>query len=241
MGMVATMLATSSASTMPGTAPVVGRHRLSPAALDEARQLLAFNWLPAAYAHRDWLGPWAELLEPRDRAGMSLLCRASLVLLDRHGLRQRHLRSAASHPWLLHTNETLAPIAQELGIAMLGGWVRGALEREQVALQLRVLGPRGRERALKHAATLKALPHIGTTLDVAPYLSDTASVADLGFSAMAELLDDETLNARGTGAKQRFMLRFARGQIVALPLTPPQRVEALALIAQMQQPQGGAA
>ena len=42
-----------------------------------------FNWLVAAYAHADWLGPWAELLVPQQsgaEVGMRLLRRASLAL-----------------------------------------------------------------------------------------------------------------------------------------------------------------
>lgn len=223
----------------------VGRHALSPAALHRTSQLMDFNWCPASYAHRDWLGPWAELLEPRGRVGMGLLRRASMVLLERHGLRDRYLRSVDDHLWLLLPTESLLPIADELGVAMLGGWVRCGLEREQVAQQLRVLCPQRRERALNHAATLRALPYPGSENTGSEHagcaqgwplsLLGPSSVFELGVSCMAELLSDDPTGGRGTGAKERFMLRFAPGLIVPLQLSSTQRVEAAALIGQLMQ------
>ena len=80
-------------------------------ALDVGRGLLAFNWLPAAYAHRDWLGAWGELLEPRDTVGVRLVRRVSGVLLDRYDLRERYVRDLGSHGWLVQPHVTIRRVA----------------------------------------------------------------------------------------------------------------------------------
>lgn len=208
-------------------------HALTPAALEQASRAMVFNWLPAAHAHRDWLGPWADLLEPRDRASMALLRRASQVLLDRHGLRQRYLLASTVHAWLLEPEPVIQLVAQELGVAMLGGWVRHSLERTEVAQQLLVLGPTGRAQALAHTTALQALPYptgkaaLGA-LNPSRWpivLSGPAVVLDLGVSCLAALLSDES-----SGARERFVMRFAQGMVVPLELNAAQRHEAQDLI-----------
>lgn len=213
-------------------------HALTPAALEQASRAMVFNWLPAAQAHRDWLGPWADLLEPRERASMALLRRASQVLLDRHGLRQRYLRPSSDHAWLLEPEVSTRRVAQELGVAMLGGWVRHSLERTEVARQLQVLGPTNRARAMAHATTLHALPYpagkaAAGALNAARWpiaLSGPQAVFQLGVSCLAALLTDGS-----SGAHERFEMRFAQGLVVPLELNAAQRHEAQDLIQRLLQ------
>ena len=94
--------------------------------IDAGRHMMAFNWLPAAYAHADWLGRWNEVLQPREATSLRVLQRISIMLLDRYGLRHRHLRDVGAHDWLLASHDTVTLLARELGTAMLGGWVRRA-------------------------------------------------------------------------------------------------------------------
>lgn len=219
-------------------------HALTPAALEQARRAMVFNWLPAAHAHRDWLGPWAELLEPRDRVSLRLLRRASQVLLDRHSLRQRHLRHTNVYAWLLEPEVSIRRVAEELGVAMLGGWVRHSLERAEVAQQLLVLGPSARARAMAHATALQALPYppypphpsgnvASGVLNQARWpiaLSGPEAVFRLGVSGLAALLTDES-----SGARERFVMRFAQGMVVQLQLNGAQRHEAQGVIGQVLQ------
>jgi hypothetical protein len=200
-------------------------HSLPPAALDQQGRLVAFNWLVAAYAHPDWLGPWATLLEPRGQVEMRLLRRASLALLERHNLQQRYARNVDAHPWLLWAVQPVQSLARTLGVAMLGGWVRTRLEREQVAQQLRILDAEQRAEAMRHAATLQALPY--PTGDDGWPLSrpEPSAVVDLGVSCLAALLSDAS-----SGSLERFSMRFPRGTVVPLALTHAQRDEALGLI-----------
>lgn len=194
---------------------------------DLGRRLMAFNWLPAAYAHTDWLGHWAEALGPRSAVSMRVLQRASVALLDLHDLRARYLREVGLHGWLLQSHRDVSTIAAVLGTAMLGGWVRSRLERREVAAQLAVLGVQGRQEALRHAHELRALP-FGPDAGAWPVAADGAALlGKLGISCLAALLDDPT-----DGARERFTLRFAQGTISALDLTKAQRAEALALIDQ---------
>ncbi len=218
--------------TATATAPLAtGRrarrtHALSAQALDQAGRLMLFNWLLAAYAHPDWLGPWAELLAPSDNADMRLLRRASLALLARHDLQERFLRKAdvEAHPWLLVSAKRLQPVAQELGVAMLGGWVRTRLEREHVAQQRLVLDTQQRRAAMHHAASLRALPYAeGSGWPLSRL--EPGAVPELGLSCMAALLDDPH-----SGARERFTMQFARGVIVPLALNEVQRREATTLI-----------
>ena len=211
-----------SASLATATAAPAGS---SPHALDVGRRLMAFNWLTAGYAHRDWLGPWADILEPRRSASLRLIRRASLVLLERYELRQRYLRDLGSHGWLMQPHEQVLRIADVLGTAMLGGWVKGTLERREVAQQVRVLGAERRQRALEHAQTLRGLPFPGALGAWPVAMTGSAAVFRLGVSCMAALLDDPH-----SGASERFTLRFAAGTVAPLALTPTQRDEGLALI-----------
>ena len=121
---------------------------VEPAALDVSRRLMAFNWMPAGYAHRDWLGPWADILVPRRNAGPRVVRRASIVLLNGYQLRERYIRDIGTDGWLLQSYTALTRVASDIGTAMLGGWVLRRLERKEVALQLKVLGPEGRATAL---------------------------------------------------------------------------------------------
>ena len=195
-------------------------------ALDVGRGLLAFNWLPAAYAHRDWLGPWGELLEPRDTAGVRLVRKVSGVLLDRYALRERYVRDLGSHGWLLQPHVTIRRVATELGAAMLGGWVQRSLERREVALQLRVMGPVLRQRALEYAQHLRALPFGGSRGPTWGLpLTGQAGIFRLGLSCLSALLNDP-----GSGARERFTMRFSSGLITPLELTSAQQDEALAVI-----------
>jgi hypothetical protein len=212
------------------TAPLA--HELSAAALEHTSRLMVFNWLVAAYAHRDWLGSWARVLEPRDGASARLLHRASAALLERHGLNQRYLKQADEHAWFLLPPVSLQPVAQALGVAMLGGWVRNGLEREQVAQQLHVLGPEQRAAAMNHAVSLRALPY-STSGDGWPMARlEPSSVFELGVSCMAALLTDHS-----SGSRERFLMRFAKGLVAPLELNDAQRDEALGLIHGLTQPQ----
>ena len=194
-------------------------------ALDLSRRLMAFNWMTAGYAHRDWLGPWADILEPRSKAGVRMVRRASIVLLERYQLRERYVRDIGSNGWLLKPHGAVTRIANEIGTAMLGGWVLHRLERQEVALQLRVLGAEGRKTALERAHSMRALPFAPTKAGwpVAP--TGPTTLLRLGLSCMAALLDDEE-----SGARERLTLRFPSGLIVPITLTQKQRDEAIALI-----------
>jgi hypothetical protein len=193
--------------------------------LDVGRRLMAFNWWTAGYAHRDWLGPWADILEPRERVGVRLMRRASIVLLNRYNLRERYVRDLGKNNWLLQPEPVLVRIANDLGVAMSGGWVQRRLEREAVALQLRVLGAERRKLALAHAQALRALPFAPDATGWPVPMTGAASALRLGLSGLAALLDDEH-----SGARERFTLRFGYGMVSPLVLSPAQRDEALALI-----------
>ncbi len=193
--------------------------------LDVGRRLMAFNWWTAGYAHRDWLGPWADILEPRDRVGARMMRRASIVLLNRYDLRERYVRDLGKHNWLLQPEPVVVRIANDLGVAMLGGWVQRRMERAEVALQMRVLGVERRKQALQHAQTLRALPFAPDANGWPVPLTGSASYLRLGLSCLAALLDDES-----SGARERFTMRFGFGMVSDLWLSPAQRDEALALI-----------
>jgi hypothetical protein len=193
-------------------------------ALDLGRRLMAFNWLTAAYAHRDWLGPWADILEPRPKASIRLIRRASIVLLDRLSLRQRFARELRDDAWVIEPRERIHEFATALGTAMLGGWVRNRIERAEVALQVRVLGAAGRDRALEHAHRLTALPFpLSGKWPMA--LSGPSAPFRLGVSCLAYLLESEN-----SGMRDRFLLRFPAGTVTTLLLSPRQRDEALSII-----------
>ena len=193
-------------------------------ALDLSRRLMAFNWLTAAYAHRDWLGAWATILEPREKASLRLVRRASISLLDRLGLRERFIRELRDDAWVIDPHDRIKRIATALGTAMLGGWVRNRIDREQVALQVRVLGSTGRQQALERANTLAALPF---PLAGAWPLALTGATVPLrlGISCLAALLESEK-----SGARERFLLRFPADMSCELLLSPRQRDEALSII-----------
>lgn len=183
---------------------------------------MIFNWLLASYAHVDWLGPWTRLLEARDAVDMRLLRRVSLALVEHHGLQHRYLHTAQEFPWVLLPLTEVLPLAQELGVAMLGGWVRTHLEREHVAEQRQVLTAEQRTSAMRHATLLKALPYPHHPLGWPLVRLDPEAVIELGVSCMAAVLDDSS-----TGSRERFSMRFARGLVVPVALTKAQRTEAL--------------
>jgi YOP proteins translocation protein K (YscK) len=192
--------------------------------LDVGRGLLAFNWLPAAYSHRDWLGPWNEILEPRRAASLRLIRRASIVLLDRYDLRQRYLRDLGRHGWLLQPQTIIKRMADTLGTAMLGSWVQKRLERREVALQIKVLGSERRDLALEYSRSLRALPFPdGGAWPIS--LTGSGTLFRLGVSCMAALLDDPY-----SGARERFTLRFSHGLLSPVRLSVAQQDEALALL-----------
>ena len=193
--------------------------------LDVGRRMMAFNWLPAAYAHADWLGPWAELLRERDAVSTRILQRASVALIDRYDLRVRYVRDAGANHWLMHSHLTVTAIANALGTAMLGGWVRGRLERREVEQQQAVLGTAGRQDALRYSHEFQALPFPKTSSGWPVPLSSPESVVKLGLSCLVSLLTDST-----DGARERFTLRFAHGHVTPLTLTTRQREEAATLI-----------
>ncbi len=193
--------------------------------LDVGRQMMAFNWLPAAYAHVDWLGPWAELLRERNRVSTRILQRASVSLIDRYDLRTRYVRDAGSNHWLLQSHINVVAIAKAVGTAMLGGWVRGRLERREVEQQQAVLGTAGRQDALRYAHELRALPFTPGTAGWPVELTSPESLVKLGISCMVALLTDPA-----DGSRERFTLRFAHGHITPLELSMRQREEATALI-----------
>lgn len=191
--------------------------------VDVGRRLMAFNWLTAGYAHRDWLGPWADLLDPRTHPSLRLLRRVSVVLLERHDLMNRFVRDPGRHTWLLEPQTRLARMAEVLGTAMLGGWVRGSVQRQEVALQNKVLGPQRRTQSLRWAQTLKALPYPGRDGWPVP-LTGNAAVSRLGVSCLVALPEV------GSGAAERTAMRFPLGTVVPLQLNGAQRDEALALL-----------
>ena len=193
--------------------------------LDVGRRMMAFNWLPAAYAHADWLGPWAELLRERDAVSTRILQRASVALIDRYDLRVRYVRDAGANHWLMHSHLTVTAIARALGTAMLGGWVRGRLERREVEQQQAVLGMAGRQDALRYSHEFQALPFAKDSSGWPVPLSSPESVVKLGLSCLVSLLTDST-----DGARERFTLRFAHGDVTPLTLTTRQREEAATLI-----------
>jgi hypothetical protein len=191
--------------------------------VDVGRRLMAFNWLTAGYAHRDWLGPWADLLDSRSRPSLRLLRRVSVMLLERHDLIHRFVRDPGRHAWLLEPHSRLVRMAEALGTAMLGGWVRGSLQRQEVALQNKVLGPQRRARSLQWAHTLKALPYPGGGGWAVP-LTGQAAVVRLGVSCLVALPE------AGSGAAERTAMRFPLGTVAPLRLSDAQRDEALALL-----------
>jgi hypothetical protein len=200
-------------------------HEMSASTLDDNSRLMIFNWLVATYAHRDWLGSWVRLLEPREGVAMRVLRRASSALLECHALSGRYLKQADEHGWLLLPPRSLEPVAQALGVAMLGGWVRNGLEREQVLQQLRVLGPGQRAAAMNHAESLRALPFSTSRGGWPMARMEPSSVFELGLSCLAALLTDQ-----GAGSRERFLMRFPKGMVAPLELNQAQREEALSLI-----------
>jgi hypothetical protein len=201
-------------------------HSLRPdSAIDMSRRMMAFNWLPAAYAHNDWLGSWADVLNPRDGSSLRTIQRASLWLLDHYDLRSRYLQDAGQFGWLLQPHHLISVMAQTLGTAMLGGWVKNRLERTEIVLQHFVLGAAGRQEALRYALELKALPTFKKEVFWSSPPEEPQALLNLGLSCMAALLQDVA-----TGARERFTLRFSHGCIKPLSLTNAQAVEALALI-----------
>jgi hypothetical protein len=114
-------------------------------------------------------------------------------------------------------------MAEALGTAMLGGWVRGSLQRQEVALQNKVLGPQRRARSLQLAQTLKALPYPGRAGWAVP-LTGQAAVVRLGVSCLVSLPE------AGSGAAERTAMRFPLGTVAPLQLSEAQRDEALALL-----------
>jgi YOP proteins translocation protein K (YscK) len=172
--------------------------------LDVGRRMMAFNWLPAAYAHPDWLGPWAEILGQRDTISTRVIQRASLVMLERYDLRVRYLRDVGTRSWLLKSHRMMMLIASELGTAMLGGWVRSRIERQEVSRQFEVLGGAGRQDALRYTHEMHALPFCQDPGGWAVPLIGPQSVTKLGISCLAALLDDDS-----DGARERFTLRFS--------------------------------
>jgi hypothetical protein len=201
-------------------------HRITEAALARQQQLMVFNWMPAVYAHEDWLGVWARLLAPRGAASARLLRRASVALLERWGLAQRHLRDAEQCAWAMRPLAQLRPIAMNLGVAMLGGWVRNAIERVQVQQQLAVLAPAQRAAAIAAANTLRALPYPAAAACWPLARLEPSAVAELGFSGLAALLDDAA-----SGSRQRFVMRLPRGMVVPLAFDNAQKLEAEQLVA----------
>lgn len=193
--------------------------------IDMGRHLMAFNWLPAAYAHSDWLGASANVLNPRDAASLRTIQRASLLLLDRYNLRDRYLRDAGHFSWLLQSHQKLSVVASALGTAMLGGWVKSRLERTEVALQHKLLGATGRQEALRYAHELKALPALKREILWREPPAGPQDVLNLGLTCMAGLLQDTS-----TGARERFTLRFPHGAIQPVSLTNEQAKEASDLI-----------
>ncbi len=216
---------TATAASPSGTAAVQ---------VDVGRRLMAFNWLTAGYAHRDWLGPWAELLEPNSHPSLRLLRRVSVVLLQRHDLMNRFVRDLGRHTWLLEPQSQLTQMAEVLGTAMLGGWVRSSLQRQEVALQNKVLGPQRRAQSLRWAQTLKALPYPGRDGWPVP-LTGNATVLRLGVSCLAALPE------ASSGAAERTAMRFPLGTVVPLQLSDAQRDEALALLYSASDEVGAAA
>jgi hypothetical protein len=126
---------------------------------------------------------------------------------------------------LLQSHINVVGIAKAVGTAMLGGWVRGRLERREVEHQQAVLGTAGRQDALRYAHELQALPFAPSSAGWPVELTSPDSLVKLGISCMVALLIDPA-----DGARERFTLRFAHGHITPLELTMRQRDEATSLI-----------
>jgi hypothetical protein len=203
-------------------------HTLSELELARAGDLLVFNWLPALYAHDDWLGPWRQALKPQGRASRRMLCHASAALLRQQDLTSRHVSDVRGREWLLLPDDKLHAAAIELGTAMLGGWVRNGLQREDVARQRRILAPQQRANALAYSSRFKALP-----FPPRPWpLPDDEGIAlvSLGASAMVALL-----HRWNDGAAQRVSLRFSSAMITTLALAQTQQEEAMQLLDGLRQ------
>lgn len=207
-----------------GPTSVPGTHRLAPAAHAAAADLLVFNWLPAAYAHEAWLDDTLCDGRAQGRLSRRALCRASASLLQRQGVATRHPAGLQDRRWLLLSDALLRELALELGVAMLGGWVRDGLQREQVAHQRRVLSPAQRAQALVHAGRMRWLPFPATPWPLAA--DEAGAVLALGASCLAVLLAQ-----RDDGAAPRLALRFAPGTLLPLTLDDGQRAEAAGLVA----------
>jgi hypothetical protein len=199
------------------------RHLLT--AVQIEAQLMKFNWLPASYAHSDWLGEWAETLKPPHKRSHRLLRHVSKVLLEHNQLLTRYLKKTGETDWLLLPNNVLKPIAQALGIAMLGGWVRNGLSNQQVQQQLRVLTNAQRMAAIRYANELKALPYSNSGQGWLIDELKPSSLSKLGVGCMAALLEDEQ-----TGAKTRFLMHFRQNFMRHVELNEAQRQEAKLLI-----------
>ncbi len=192
--------------------------------LDLSAELIAFNWLPAAYAHPDWLAEWAPLLTPRSEVSVRLAQHVSRALLDRYDLRSRFVGDVGQHGWLMQPHSVVMRLADDLGLAMLGGWVRLALERREVERQVAILGPQRRNTALQYGCALRALPYPAErNWPMMPHDSDT--VVKLGLSCMLALLD-----APVTGARERFCLRFPRDTFCDIVLSNAAKSEAMGVI-----------
>jgi hypothetical protein len=204
-------------------------HALSPTRLEHLVRVMRFNWCVAAHAHPDWREPWQTPNAPTvasSRPSMRMLQRMSRAMLIRENLMRRHLDPAHPHsPWLVLSRTQLRPLAHTLGLAMLGGWVRNSLEREQVAQQLQVLGPQGRASALQYAHTLSALPFSQNGQGWPLSALAPAAVEQLGLACLAALLAHDA-----QGCQTRFLMRFAANSIAPITLSTLQRSEACALI-----------
>jgi hypothetical protein len=200
-------------------------HTLSIKALHEQDQLMSFNWMVACYAHADWLGSWAVAQAACGQTGLRVWRQASLALLKRHGLMQRYLSTVGSNAWLFLAPAGLQSVAQRLGVAMLGGWVRNTVEHDVVALQLNMLGALQRQVAMADALSLNALPFSCAGQGWPLKSTDPDGLVALGFSCLAGLLKPNT-----NGAHERFLMRFAKNSVAPLPLSTAQKAEALNLI-----------
>lgn len=175
--------------------------------------------LPAAFAHDDWLGPWAGLSEKGASVRLRTLLHASRMLRQHHHLAPVEAQTLRSQLWITWSDEDVRELAIDLACAMLGGWVRHGIEREEVHAQRQVMNAAQRERALHWSLALQVLPMPATPWPL-PGLTPDALLT-LGCSGLHAVL-----RARDPGLAQRWMLRCPEARLVPIMMSDGQCIEA---------------
>ena len=189
-----------------------------------ALSLFELNWLPALYAHPQRWGAWAPYRPEALHDAMRLVQRVSGLLLGAQGLWRRSASALApAQDFVLWPDAAVHAAAQRLGCVAVAGRVRHAIARAEVLHSLALLGPAGRDQALADTAAWPALAALLPPSQPLP--RQVADVVLLGAGVMAGLLE-----SRDSGLQDRFVLRFAPGQLDVQTLAPAQAEEAAALL-----------